>query len=143
MIASDPDGEWDWEEQIKCEEPWLELFVAEIAGQPIGFIQIINPARETSRYWGGMPEGYRAIDIWIGELKNTGQGYGGQMMNLALEHCFGQADVHTVLIDPLATNTRAIKFYETIGFHYVEDRDFGGDRCKVYQISRSDFAALT
>jgi aminoglycoside 6'-N-acetyltransferase len=33
----------------------------------IGFVQIIDPAREESHYWGDAPGGLRAIDIWIGE----------------------------------------------------------------------------
>ncbi|MEH2260794.1 hypothetical protein [Nostoc sp.] len=31
---------------------WREQLITQIEGRPIGFIQIINPAREESHYWG-------------------------------------------------------------------------------------------
>lgn len=41
------------------------------------------------------------------------------MMQLSLNKCFASPDVMSVLIDPLASNTRAIRFYEHIGFAYL------------------------
>ncbi|WP_202951049.1 hypothetical protein [Fortiea contorta] len=38
---------------------WREQLIAEIAGRAIGFIQIIDPAREESHYWGDVPENFR------------------------------------------------------------------------------------
>lgn len=58
---------------------------------PIGFIQIIDPAREDSHYWGDCPTGLRAIDIWIGEEAYLGQGFGTDMMRLAIDRCFADA----------------------------------------------------
>lgn len=42
----------------------------------IGVIQVIDPAGEETQYWGNIGEGYRAIDIWIGEAEDLGKGYG-------------------------------------------------------------------
>jgi aminoglycoside 6'-N-acetyltransferase len=42
-----------------------------------------------------------------------------------------------VLIDPLESNTRAHKFYERLGFEFVEKRNFEGDDCLVYQMTRA------
>jgi aminoglycoside 6'-N-acetyltransferase len=39
------------------------------------------------------------------------------------------------LIDPLASNERAIRFYERLGFEFVEERDVGGDYCLVRELS--------
>lgn len=113
--------------------------MATLDERPIGFVQIINPAQEESHYWGDIAEGYRAVDIWIGEAKDLGKGYGTVMMQLSLNKCFASPDVMSVLIDPLASNTRAIRFYERIGFAYLEDRVFGSSNCKVYSFSRENW----
>jgi aminoglycoside 6'-N-acetyltransferase len=41
-----------------------------------------------------------------------------------------------VLIDPLASNEGALRFYERLGFEFVEERDFGSDHCRVYRFPR-------
>ncbi len=61
--------------------------MAEVDGRPIGFVQVIDPAREESHYWGDVPVDLRAIDIWIGEEADLGKGCGTQMMQLALARC--------------------------------------------------------
>ena len=89
-----------------------------------------------------MPGDLRAVDIWIGEARDLGKGYGTEMMRLALERCFASADVAAVLIDPLAGNTRAHRFYERLGFRFLERRQFGRDDCFVYRLERADFEEL-
>jgi aminoglycoside 6'-N-acetyltransferase len=61
--------------------------IAELDGRAIGFIQIIDPAQEESHYWGTMPEGFRAIDIWIGLESDLGKGYGTEMMRQSMAGC--------------------------------------------------------
>lgn len=138
VIASNPNDDWEWETELSRSPDWRELLIAEMDGRPIGCIQIIDPAREESRYWGDIEEGYRAIDIWIGEETDLGKGYGTAMMEMAIDRCFTGTEVHTILIDPLASNTRAHKFYERIGFRFVERRFFGEDDCYVYKLERKD-----
>ena len=43
-----------------------------------------------------------------------------------------------ILIDPLASNTAAHRFYERLGFRYVERRQFGEDDCIVYRLERGE-----
>jgi aminoglycoside 6'-N-acetyltransferase len=138
VIASDPNDEWGWEEELAREPDWREQLVAEEDGRPIGFLQIIDPAREETRYWGDVPTGLRAIDIWIGEEVDLGRGYGTQMMRLALARCFADPQVTAVLVDPLASNVRAHRFYERLGFRFVQRRRFGDDDCHVYRLARAD-----
>ena len=45
--------------------------------------------------------------------------------------------VTAVLIDPLASNTRARAFYERLGFVAVGPRRFGTDDCVVYRLDRA------
>lgn len=81
----------------------------------------------------------RALDIWIGLAADLGKGYGTNMMKLALYKCFEPPEVNAVLIDPLKSNYRAHKFYERLGFQFVEERMFGEDNCRVYQLTRKQY----
>lgn len=132
------DSDWHWETELHRHPPWREWLIAEAGGRAIGFIQIIDPEHEETKYWGCVEPGHRALDIWIGEPDARGRGYGTQMMELAVERCFADPAVHTILIDPLATNTAACRFYERFGFEYVVERTFGEDRCFVYRLARPD-----
>jgi aminoglycoside 6'-N-acetyltransferase len=143
VIASDPNDDWGWEQELGRSPDWREQLIAEVDGRPVGFVQIIDPAREETRYWGGVEPDLRAIDLWIGEEPDLGKGYGTTMMALALERCFAEPSVAAVLIDPLAANTRAHRFYERLGFRFVERRRFGKDECFVYRLDRADYAKRT
>lgn len=140
IINSDPNDDWQWEEELTRSPEWREQLIAELDGRPIGFIQIIDPAHEDSHYWGEVPANLRAIDIWIGEESDLGKGYGTQMMNLALDRCFAELNVTAILIDPLVSNTRAHRFYERFGFQQIERRQFGDDDCFVYRLNRGDWS---
>jgi aminoglycoside 6'-N-acetyltransferase len=58
------------------------------------------------------------------------------MIQLALACCFSDPTVTAVLVDPLASNTRAHRFYARLGFRFVERRRFGDDECFVYRLDR-------
>ena len=140
VVASDPTSDWQWETELAEEWPWRDQLVAEVDGVPIGFLQIIDPAEEVSRYWGDMPANLRAIDIWIGEAAYLGRGYGTRMMRWAIDFCFADPAVEAILIDPLASNTRAIRFYQRLGFKPLEERWFGEDLCLVHRLDRADWS---
>ncbi|HEX7044225.1 MAG TPA: GNAT family N-acetyltransferase [Burkholderiales bacterium] len=139
VIAADPNDDWQWETELRRTPDWREQLIAEVDGRPVGFVQIIDPAREDSRYWGEVPPNLRAIDIWIGEADCLGRGYGTTIMALALARCFADPAVGAVLIDPLASNVRAHRFYERLGFRFIEQRRFGSDDCFVYRLERADY----
>jgi aminoglycoside 6'-N-acetyltransferase len=139
VIAADPNDDWGWEVELSRNPDWREQLIAEIEGRAIGFIQIIDPAREDSHYWGDIAADLRAIDIWIGEEADLGKGYGTKMMQLAIARCFADPAVTAILIDPLASNTRAHRFYERLGFQFIEEHRFGDDDCFVYRLNRSDW----
>ncbi|BAZ51114.1 GCN5-related N-acetyltransferase [Nostoc sp. NIES-4103] len=139
VIDSDPNDDWGWEVELKRAPEWREQLIAEIDGRPIGFIEIIDPLRDDSHYWGDVPPNLRAIDIWIGEETDLGQGYGTQMMQLALARCFADPLVTDVLVDPLTSNTRVHRFYQRLGFKFIEERRFGEDDCFIYRLSRTDW----
>ncbi len=139
VIASDPNDDWHWEEELARTPDWRLQLIAEIDGRALGFIQIIDPAREDSHYWGDIAANLRAIDIWIGEATDLGKGYGTEMMQLALAQCFADPSVTAVLVDPLVSNTRVHRFYERLGFECIERRQFNDDDCFVYRLNREDW----
>jgi aminoglycoside 6'-N-acetyltransferase len=139
VIASDPNDDWAWEVELGRTPDWREQLIAEVEGRPVGFVQIIDPEREESQYWGDVAANLRAIDLWIGDERDVGRGYGTRMMVLALARCFADPAVSAVLVDPLATNTRAHRFYERLRFRFLERRRFGDDDCFVYRLDRCDY----
>ncbi len=138
VLAADPNDDWDWESELKRKPPWREQLVAEFEGRPIGFVQIIDPKTEDSHYWGKIEEGFRAIDIWLGESGDLGKGYGSTIMKIVIKRCFSKEGVKAILVDPLESNKKACRFYEKLGFKLVEKRRFGSDDCAVYKLDRTD-----
>lgn len=142
VAASGADFDWSWEVELARTPAWRELLIGELTGpppRPVGFLQIIDPEREDSHYWGDVAPDLRAIDIWIGEAADLGRGHGSEMMRLALARCFASPSVSAVVIDPLASNTRAHRFYERLGFRLVGPRRFGDDDCLVYRLDRESW----
>ena len=136
IAATGDDDVEDWERELPREVPWREYLIGEEDGRPIGFVAIIDAREEESHYWGDAEPNLRAIDIWLGEEADLGQGYGSAMMRLAIEHCFADQDVTAILIDPLTTNTGAQRFYARHGFSVVGPRRFGDDDCTVMRLGR-------
>lgn len=139
VIDSDPDDDWEWELELSRFVDWRVQWIFLVNEQPMGFVQIIDPEAEETHYWGEIGPGYRAIDIWIGPAEFLGRGWGAQMMHQAIDFCFADSRVHSILIDPLVTNRRAIKFYQRIGFEFLELRKFEGSECSVHILHRSNY----
>jgi len=128
-----------WEAELARVVPWAEELIAEADGVPVGFLQLIDAAAEESHYWGADVEpGAWALDIWIGRPEHRGRDIGREMMRLALDRCFGVHGAAAVLLDPRSDNTRAHRFYERLGFVFVEQRNFGDDDCRVYRLGRAE-----
>ena len=130
-------SDWDWPEMLAETGDWQALLIAETEGRPLGFLQIIDPAREPSDYWGACGPGFRALDIWSGAAEDLGKGFGSEMMQQAFSRCFADPDVNAVLVDPLPTNTRSHAFYQRLGFTFLEQRRLGGDDCFVFELTRA------
>lgn len=129
--------DWGWEAADLAENPaWRERFIAEIGGKPIGFLQIIDPSRDESQYWGSVSPGHRAIDLWIGEKDYLGRGYGTRMMQQAIARAFADPSVTAVLVDPRDGNRLACRFYERLGFEFVVKRCLDDEYCAVYRLTR-------
>ena len=141
VIAADPHSDWQWETELRRDPDWREQLIAELDGRPIGFIEIIDPAREDSHYWGEVEPNLRALDIWIGDADRLNRGHGSEMLRQALARCFADPAVHAVLVDPLASNVRAHRFYRRHGFAPLGERRFGPDLCRVHRLERKTWRA--
>ncbi len=139
VIAARGDGGIGWAKELGRKLPWREMLIAEAEGRPVGYVEIIDPAEEEEHYWGEVGPNQRALDIWIGEEADLNRGLGTAIMQLALERCFAAPKVRAVLIDPLAGNIRAHRFYERLGFRKLERRHFGADDCLVFRLTRGDW----
>lgn len=128
-------ADWcDWPAELIRDVRWRELLIVENDGRPIGFVQLIDAHEEESHYWGDIESGTWALDIWIGSPHDRGRGLGAEAMKLALGRVFGRHGAHTVVIDPVVDNHRAIAFYEHLGFERVGVRKFGDDECLVMRL---------
>lgn len=128
-----------WPDELTAHDEHSQYFIAELNGRAIGAMQIIDPHQERTHYWGTIQPNLRALDIWIGESDCLGKGYGESMMRLAFQLCFGDPAVTAIVIDPLASNVRAHRFYRRLGFKPLGRRRFGEDDCLVHELTREDW----
>ena len=142
-VAAAGIADWPWDEMLGEDPDWRRLLIAETEGRPVGFVQIIDPAREVSHYWGDCGEGLRAIDIWIGPADALARGYGTAMMQEALALCFADPEVRAVVIDPRPDNHAARRFYERLGFRFIDHRRLGPaddpSEAAIHQLTRADW----
>lgn len=134
-------GGLDWRSELSQSSDVGYYLIAEVDGRPIGAMQICDPHAEPSHYWGAIEPNLRAVDIWIGNASDRNKGYGREMMRLAHERCFVDPAVTAIVIDPLASNTRAIRFYKRLGYVPVERRWFGADDSLVLTLTRAVWEA--
>ena len=143
--TDDPDadiafGGIEWREEIEAASAVSFHLIAEVDGRPIGVMQVIDPHREPTHYWGEIEPNLRALDIWIGPPDALGHGHGTRMMTLALDDCFADPKVTAIVIDPLASNTDAHRFYQRLGFEPEGRRLFDEDDCLVHRLTRAKWA---
>ena len=135
VAAFGVDG-YDWPTELAFDTDWREILIAEADGRPVGAMVVIDPALEPSGYWGEIGPGFRAVDIWIGDVEDLSRGFGTEMMRRVIARCFVDPAVDGILVDPLAENEAAQRFYRRLGFRYVERRLFGADLTDVYRLDR-------
>lgn len=129
-----------WEDEIAAIGDLSCYYIAELDGRPIGAMQVIDPQKEPTHYWGEIEANLRAIDIWIGDAADRNKGWGAQMMGAVIDACFAVAAVTAIIIDPLNSNADAHRFYRRLGFKPIGRRLFNGqDDCLVHRLERADW----
>jgi aminoglycoside 6'-N-acetyltransferase len=131
----------DWTDELTHSAYELTYVIAEVEGRPVGAMADCDPHTEPSHYWGEIEPNLRAIDIWIGPAEWLGRGVGTSMMTQMIDRCFAEPQVTAIVIDPLTTNTAAIRFYQRLGFEVVGRRMFDEDDCLVHRLERDSWAA--
>ncbi len=132
----------DWVENINLyERDVWEYWIAEVDGRPIGAMQLCDPHKEPTHYWGDIEPNLRALDIWIGPAHWLNRGVGTQMMSLMIDRCFAEPAVEAIVIDPLNSNVAAHRFYQRLGFVPEGRRMFDDDDCLVHRLTRADWEA--
>lgn len=136
-------NDWNWHTDLMEFPKWRLQMIVELQGQPIAFVQIIDPYKEESKYWQPISPNYRAIDIWIGPSQYLNRGLGSKIMNLVIQSCFSNKNVKAIVIDPLKRNTRAIRFYKRLGFVFLEDRIMQNEKIEVLILNRQRYIKLS
>lgn len=133
--------DWDWVAELAPRDDGTEFFIALLDDHPIGYLCCIDPARERTGYWGPIGPDLRALDIIIAEEAFLGQGYGTEMMVWMINRCFSDPAVKAILIDPLASNFRAHRFYKRLGFTFQYRHQFDATSdCHVMKLTRANWS---
>lgn len=96
----------------------IQGFIILVNQEKIGYIQSYwckdfpNPALPVKS-----PDLSSGLDIFIGDELWRGKGLGPQILRLFLsEIVFGSMGANHCIVDPLSTNSRAIRAYQSVGF---------------------------
>ncbi len=103
-------------------EAGVHSYTVHVDGQVAGFVQWYDSDNSEFRHAG--------IDLFLAEQYH-GQGLGQETVTTLLEHLVRGVGHHRVVIDPAASNTRAIACYRRCGF-----REVGVMRCYQYHPTR-------
>ncbi|MBR1470465.1 MAG: GNAT family N-acetyltransferase [Lachnospiraceae bacterium] len=123
-------------------EKWLKEQVG--TGRVEQFIIVLREGEREigSQYFSNIDReaGSAEFGIFIGEEDVLGQGYGTEVLQLALTYAFGDMGMREVTLRALADNTRAIRSYEACGFTLCPElsetmRIDGRDRQVVHMVT--------
>jgi aminoglycoside 6'-N-acetyltransferase len=121
-LMSDHARAWwgETEEELRLiyavEDGEHEPFIACVDGEPVAYVQAWWPTRHDNIPWQrGMTSTTRGIDITIGEARNLGKGLGTEIIKAFAEKLFMEGTTR-LIIDPDASNARAIAAYRKVGF---------------------------
>ena len=90
--------------------------IAEYGGWAIGYIEFYPSRLWTYVYGDSSDERPWGIDVFIGSSADRNQGLGRQMLKVVATHLFQERKATRIVIDPEASNERAIRCYEKAGF---------------------------
>lgn len=116
-IAAEPEIAYRWlglteddlREKASPEEDAM-VFVIEEGGEVVGLVEAGEENEPDYRH--------ASIDIFV-TVARRGQGLGADAIRTLARHLFEARGHHRITIDPAATNERAIRVYESVGFKRV------------------------
>lgn len=80
------------------------------------------------------PEGTFCIDLFIGTPEYRDKGLGTKIVEAFSKMLFEETQVKRILIDPDASNKRAIRCYEKAGFKFLKFANDGVTKCQVMEL---------
>jgi len=105
--------------QIRGEDPVRSCLIL-LNDEPIGYLQFATEL--IPEEWAGadlaLLEGAAAIDLFIGDPALWSKGYGSRALRAMVRHLL-DGGAARVLIDPLTSNSRAIRAYQKVGFRAI------------------------
>lgn len=87
--------------------------------KPIGFLQYYDVAQAPDDWNKHEPAGTIGFDIYIGEEKYLGKGYGTAAITLMIKQLFAQSNITKIIVDVDPNNQAAIRAYEKAGLRFV------------------------
>ncbi|HEU4616531.1 MAG TPA: GNAT family N-acetyltransferase [Gammaproteobacteria bacterium] len=112
---SDPDKQYALLEQ-DLGDPRMVMRIVSFRERPFAYAQDYDIySWGDADHFDGLPEGTRAIDVFIGEPDMIGRGHGSRFIRILAER-LRQEGAPLVAIDPDVTNVRARRAYEKAGF---------------------------
>jgi aminoglycoside 6'-N-acetyltransferase len=106
-------------------EPYLMLY----GGVPIGYIQLalLRDEPDYARKV-GLGDDAAAIDVFIGEPTYVYRGLGpGLLVSFLRQYVFSHPEITRCLVDPMVSNSRAIRAYTKVGFSYWRTIEMPGE----------------
>ena len=117
--------DWIYEvESRKDEFSFLNHFIANIDGKPIGFCQYYEYCKSGEVWHGNLDiAGVYSIDYMIGEPAYLGKGCGKKMLELLLQKIKAQADAKTVIVQPELENKASCNVLKSLGFEFDDTNE--------------------
>ena len=116
-------------------------------GTPVGYIQYYSIEGSSAGKLGiEATKGIYGVDLFIGLPELWSKGIGTAALSGLVEYLFVILQADQVIIDPIASNSRAIRCYEKCGFKMkklLPGRELHEGEywdCRLMAISREDFA---
>ena len=105
-------------------DPKIDLHLVHLADVPFAYLQDYCVQDWMQPHLADLPQGTRAIDLFIGDPNFLGQGHGAGLVRQFAQDLI-DAGTPQVVIDPEVKNTRALRAYAKAGFknlgHYETD----------------------
>jgi RimJ/RimL family protein N-acetyltransferase len=96
-------------------------FIIEMDRRPVGYIQYYDPNYAYDGfYFAGQPKGSLGVDVFIGDVTLTGQGWGTKILRQFGDDLLAKG-APKLLIDPDPDNIAAVRSYQKAGFNIYED----------------------
>lgn len=95
--------------------PQMTMLIAFYDDRPFGYLQHYDVRAWPMAYFAHLPEGARAVDMFIGETDMLSGGHGSSMLRHIAEELV-EDGVPAIAIDPDPDNKRAVRAYEKAGF---------------------------